>query len=174
MEKNTTHTEKTWDLKTKIEPTIKMKDIIALVLFLITSSALADDCVFDETSYRNFITEYAASHPKTKLTDDKSGLSIQHDHETILITGGGCDHLGGSIVATGNAVFNQEELLAKVGSLSAEYASWLIDTKQLQSAIKNKSWTLEDGFYRINLDEMTVFEAFQDEDGKIEISFYIN
>ena len=151
-----------------------MKLLSLITILLISNFTNAEECIFDETSYRNFITEYAASHPKTKLTDDKSGLSIQHNHETILITGGGCDHLGGSIVVTGNAVFNQDELLAKVGSLSAEYASWLIDTKQLQSAIKNKSWTLEDGFYRINLDEMTVFEAFQDEDGKIEISFYIN
>jgi hypothetical protein len=150
-----------------------MKLLSLITILFISNFTNAEECIFDETSYQKFIMEYAATHQSAKLQDDNS-LFIQGHNETILVTGGGCDHLGGSIVVTGNTKFNQSEFFDKLLALSEEYASWLINSSQLQSAIKDKHWNLDDGFYRINLDEMTVFEALQDDDGKIEISFYIN
>lgn len=145
-----------------------------ILLLLLSSSAYSQECIFDEASYKDFIGNYATTHKNSKVLDDGITLVVSKNDQQLVITGGGCDHLGGKISVKSHLKLNEAQFLKKITALSEEYATWLIDIKQLKSALRKKSWEKLDNIYRVNLNEMTVFEASQDSNGTIDINFYIN
>lgn len=149
-----------------------MKVLMVLLVF-ISSFASSEECVFDEAAYINFIHGYISSNKNAKLLEDRKSMIIQNGHEEIKVSGGGCDHLGASITVKTTVKMNEQQFLEKVLLLSEEFGSWLLDMDEVKSAIDKKSWDKVEGTYYMNLNEMTAFDAGQD-DGKIIINFYIN
>jgi hypothetical protein len=144
-----------------------------ILVLLLSPFAYADECIFDETAYIDFIEGYVAKNKNAKLVEENT-LIVDNADEQLVIKGGGCEHLGGNIELKSNQKLSEAELLSKVTLLAETYASWLIDINELKSAIKNKSWDQTGSFYRFVFNEITVLEIFQEEEGNIDISFYIN
>lgn len=142
-------------------------------VLLLSPFAYADECIFDETAYTKFIESYVTKNRNAKLAEDNT-LIVTNADEQLVIRGGGCEHLGGNIEVKSNKKLTESELLNKVTLLAETYASWLIDIDELKSAIKNKSWDQTGNLYRFVFNEITVFEIFQEDEGNIDISFYIN
>jgi len=58
--------------------------------------------------------------------------------------------------------------------LATEFGDWLINTKALKESIEKARYQKIDGTYFIEVDAMTVFSASYDNQGKINVDFYIN
>lgn len=152
----------------------KLISLFSACLFLIPYFSYAEECIFDETVYINFIKQYAKEHKDAHVLEDGKTLIVKKASEDIQVTGGGCDHLGISIEVKTYDQLNEKQLFEKLVLLSKEYAHWLLDEEELKSALDNNNWNKDDDIYRISLNEMTSFEASYSTDGKISINAYIN
>lgn len=149
--------------------------LLPILLILIAISVYAEeDCIFDESSYIEFINKYSADNRNSKTGPDGRTLLINRNNEEILIKGGGCNHLGMTIELRTKQAYTEEQFLEKVLDLSIEFGNWLINTKALKDSIAKGEYEKFEGTYYIKVDAMTVFSASYDNQGKIHVDFYIN
>lgn len=151
-----------------------MKLLSILLIFISVSVYAEQDCVFDETTYIKFINKYSAENKNSKIEPDGRTLIINTNNEEIIVTGGGCIHLGVAIELRTQQVYTEEQFLQKTLDLSIEFGNWLINTKALKDSIVKGEYQIIDSTYYIEVDAMTVFNASYDNQGKISIDFYIN
>lgn len=151
-----------------------MKLLPILLIFISTFVCAEDDCIFDETAYIEFINKYSSNNRNAKIASDGKTLIINRNNEEILVKGGGCIHLGVAIELRTKKAYTEEQFLQKTLDLTIEYGDWLINTKELKDAIENGEYHNIDGTYYIEVDAMTVFNASYDNQGKINVDFYIN
>ena len=149
--------------------------LLAIFLFLFSLSAYSDEeCIFDENAYKNFIKNYVATHKDSSIQADGKSLFVKRQNEEIAVEGGGCTHLGMSIKLNSSQKYDEKQFLQKVLMLSTEFGDWLLNIDELQEAIQNKKWEKIDKVYYFNLNVMTVFEASVNDQGNINVNFYIN
>jgi hypothetical protein len=151
-----------------------MKLLSILLIFISASVYAEDDCVFDETSYLEFIQKYSTGHRDSKIGPDGKTLVIERNDEEILVEGGGCIHLGMAIKLSTQQAYTEAQLLQKALDLSIEFGSWLINTQALRDSITKGDYEKIDGSYYIEVDAMTVFSTTYGNQGKIYVDFYIN
>lgn len=153
-----------------------MKLLLPILFIILSFSAFAEDeCIFDETSFIKFINKYNAEHRNSKIKPDRTKLIVSRNNEEIFINGGGCTHLGVTIeLRAKKTTYTEEEFLQKSLDLSVEFGNWLINTKALKSSIEKGKYQKIDNTYYIEVDAMTVFNASFNNQGTINIEFYIN
>lgn len=154
----------------KVIHTLKLCLIFSL---LFSNSSFAEECIFDETAYINFINTYKENNKNASINPNEQTLKVKRNNESLLINGGGCVHLGMTIKLQSRQTFTEKEFLEKTLSLSNEFGSWLINTSALKNSIETGQYQKIDNIYFIKVDAMTMFEAFFKK-GEINISFYIN
>ena len=149
--------------------------LLPFLLFFISVSAYAEEeCIFDETAYIEFINKYSAENMNSKIESDGKTLIVKRNNEEILVKGGGCIHLGVTIELRTKQAYTEEQFLQKTLDLSIEFGDWLINTKSLKGSIEKGKYHKIDATYFIEVDAMTVFNASHDNQGKINVDFYIN
>ncbi|HEY5703212.1 MAG TPA: hypothetical protein VIV20_07055 [Gammaproteobacteria bacterium] len=147
----------------------------AIFLLLISTFTFAEEeCVFRTEAFDEFRDQYVKSHEEAKIDSDRETLIVTRDNEEILVKGGGCIHLGVAIELRTKQAYTEEQFLQKTLNLTIEFGDWLINTKELKDAIENGEYHKIDGTYYIEVDAMTVFNASYDNQGKINVDFYIN
>ena len=151
-----------------------MKLLLILTIFASFSANAEEECIFNESSYIEFIKKYVSENKNTKIENDNRTLRVERNNEEIVVKGGGCVHLGVAIDLKTQQIFTEEQFLHKVLKLSNEFGGWLINTNSLESSIKNKKYQIIDGVYFIEVDAMTVFSASYNSKGEIIVDFYIN
>ena len=92
----------------------------------------------------------------------------------IIVKGGGCNHLGVTIELITTQKFTEKQFLKKTLDLSIEFGSWLINIEALKGSIEKGHYNKIHGTYVIEVDAMTVFDASYNNQGAINIDFYIN
>ena len=149
--------------------------LLPILLIIISVSAFAEeDCIFDETAYIEFINKYNTENKNSKIESDGKTLTVNRKNEEILVKGGGCIHLGVAITLRTKQAYTEEQFLQKTLDLSVEFGNWLINTTALKDSIKKGRYRKINGTYSIEVDAMTVFNASYDNQGAINIDFYIN
>lgn len=151
-----------------------MKLLSILLIFISVSVYAEQDCVFDETTYIKFINKYSAENKNSKIAADGRTLIVNRNNEEIVVTGGGCVHLGVAIELRTQQAHTKEEFLQKTLDLSIEFGNWLINTKALKESILKNEYHIIDGTYYIEVDTMTVFSASYNGQGRMFVDFYIN
>ena len=146
---------------------------LLLIIFSIAVHA-ADECVFDENAYIKFIDQYSKENKNAKIGPDGKTLSIKRGSEEIIVTGGGCVHLGALIELSTRRELTEQQFLQKTLTLSIEFGDWLINTRALKDSIETGRFQIIDGIYYVEVDAMTLFSATYDKHGKIFVDFYIN
>jgi len=148
--------------------------LLSIFLFIISVSAFAEECIFDETAYIKFINKYSEKNRNSKIKADSTTLIINRDNEKIFVNGGGCTHLGMAIELRTKQTYTEQDFLKKTLDMSIEFGSWLINTNALKNSIEKGRYQKIDGTYFIEVDAMTVFNASFNNPGTINIEFYIN
>jgi hypothetical protein len=151
-----------------------MKLLPILLVFISISGYAEEECVFDETAYIKFISQYNKENKNSKIEPDGKTLVVNRNNEKIVVKGGGCVHLGEVIELRTKQEFSEKQFLQKTLSLSTEFGDWLINTKALKESIEKGKYQKIDSTYFIEVDAMTVFSASYDKQGKINVDFYIN
>ena len=151
-----------------------VKFLLIIIFFVSFSANAEEECIFDESSYIDFINKYKSSNKDTKIENDNRTLRVEKNNEDIVVKGGGCSHLGVSIELKTKQTFTEKQFLHKILALSNEFGSWLINTNSLENSIKNGKYQIIDSVYFIEVDVMTVFSASYHNKGIISIDFYIN
>lgn len=151
-----------------------MKLLTILLIFISVPVYAEQDCIFNEAAYTEFIKKYATENKNSKISPDGKSLVVNRDNEEIIIKGGGCVHMGVAIELKSQQVFTEKQFLQKTLELATEFGGWLINTRALQRSIKNGDYQIINGSYFINVNAMTIFEAYHDSQGKINVDFYIN
>ena len=151
-----------------------MKFLPTLLIVISVSVNAEEACIFDETTYLEFINEYSTHNRNSKIRSDGRTLIVNRNDEEISVKGGGCFHLGVSVELSTKRRFTEEQFLQTTLDLSIEFGKWLINTKALESAIEKGTYRKVDGTYFIEVDAMTVFTASYDNQGKLKIDSYIN
>jgi hypothetical protein len=151
-----------------------MKPLCILLILISVSAYAEEECIFDETVYTEFIKKYRAENKNSKIKPDGKTLIVNRNNEAIIVTGGGCVHLGVAIELRTKQTYSEEQFLQKTLDLSIEFGDWLINTRALQNSIAKGKYQIIDGDYYIEVDAMTVFSASYDKQGKINVDFYIN
>ena len=155
--------------------TVTSIKLLPILLILFSTSLFAEEeCIFDETAYINFINQYTSNNKSAIIEANGKTLKVNRNNETILISGGGCVHLGMTIKFRSKQTFSEKEFLEKILSLSTEFGNWLINTRALKNSIEKGHYQKIEHVYFIKVDAMTMFEAFFNNKGEINISFYIN
>jgi len=151
-----------------------MKLLPVILIVLSVSLWAEEDCIFDEAAYTEFVKRYSAENRDSKIGSDDRTLIINRGNEEITVIGGGCNHLGVAIDLRSRQSYTEEQFLQKVLNLSIEFGSWLINTEALKASIIDGKYQNIDGTYYIEVDAMTVFEASYNNQGNIDVDFYIN
>jgi hypothetical protein len=151
-----------------------MKLLLISLIFIPVLLYAEDDCIFDESTYIEFINKYSADNRNSKTGPDNRTLLINRNNEEILIKGSGCNHLGMTIELSTQQAYTEEQFLQKALDLSIEFGNWLINTKALKDAIAKGDHEKIEGTYYVKVDAMTVFSASHDKQGRIHVDFYIN
>jgi hypothetical protein len=151
-----------------------MKLLPILLIFVSLSAFAEEDCIFDETAYIEFINKYSTENKNSKIEPDGKTLIVNRNNEEILVKGGGCIHLGVAIELRTKQAYTEKEFLQKTLDLSIEFGDWLINTKALKASIEKGGYRKIDGTYFIEVDAMTVFSASYNNQGTINLDFYIN
>lgn len=131
-------------------------------------------CVFNPQAFAEFRSQYLAQHPDAYLAADGQGFRVSAEHAEVEVSGGGCLHLGVSVREVATVVVDEADFLLRVARLAHEFTGWLINTEQLQQSIRQRRWQRHGGIYSFTMDEMTVFEAWYENDGSVSINAYIN
>jgi hypothetical protein len=151
-----------------------MKLLPIIFIFVSLSAFAEEDCIFDETAYIEFINKYSTENKNSKIEPDGKTLIVNRNNEEILVKGGGCIHLGVAIELRTKQAYTEKEFLQKTLDLSIEFGDWLINTKALKASIEKGGYRKIDGTYFIEVDAMTVFSASYNNQGTINLDFYIN
>ncbi len=151
-----------------------MKYLLIFISLISFNVFAEDECVFDESSYVEFIKEYELKHKDSRIESDGKTLTVERNNEKIVVGGGGCVHLGISIDLKSSNTYTEEQFLEKTLMLTREFGSWLISEGALDTSIKNRKFQVIDGIYYVEVDVMTVFSATYTINGDINIEFYIN
>jgi hypothetical protein len=151
-----------------------MKLLPILLIFVSLSAFAEEDCIFDETAYIEFINKYSTENKNSKIEPDGKTLIVNRNNEEILVKGGGCIHLGVAIELRTKQAYTEKEFLQKTLDLSIEFGDWLINTKALKASIEKGGYRKIDGTYFIEVDAMTVFSSSYNNQGTINLDFYIN
>jgi hypothetical protein len=151
-----------------------MKLLPIFLIFISLHAYAEEDCIFDESAYLKFIKKYSIDNRNSKIESDGRTLIVKRNSEEILVKGGGCIHLGVAIELRAKQAYTEEQFLQKTQDLSNEFGNWLINTSALKDSIEKGKYHKIDGTYYIEVDAMTVFSASYDNQGKINIDFYIN
>jgi len=151
-----------------------MKLLPVLLIFLSVALWAEEDCIFDESVYIAFVKKYSTDNRDSEIGSDDRTLRINRENEEITVKGGGCNHLGVTIELRTKQAYTEAQFLQKTLDLSIEFGSWLINTRALKDSIAKGKYQNFDGTYYIEVDAMTVFDASYDNQGKINIEFYIN
>ena len=148
---------------------------LLISLNIVSVSAFAEeDCVFDETAYIKFINKYSTENRNAIIDADGKTLVVNRNNEEIIVTGGGCVHLGVAVELRTKQAYTEKEFLKKTLDLAVEFGSWLININALKNSIEKGKYEKIDGIYYIEVDAMTVFDASYTNKGKINVDFYIN
>ena len=148
--------------------------LLFVFLIVISASIYAEDCIFNESSYVKFITGYSKENSNAVVNVKTQTLTVNKNHEEIIIEGGGCVHLGMAIELRTQQNYTEEQFLQRTLELTVEFGDWLINTGALKDSIEKGNYQNIDGTYFIEVDAMTVFNASYDPRGVISIDFYIN
>lgn len=151
-----------------------MKLLHILLIFISVSVYAEEDCIFDETVYINFIKKYSTEYRNSKIEPDGRTLITHRNNEEIIVKGGGCIHLGMAIELKSKHEYTEKQFLQKTLDLAVEFGKWLINTQALKNSVNKGKYQKIDGTYFIEIDAMTVFNASYDNQGKINVDFYIN
>ena len=151
-----------------------MKLLTIFIIFISLYAYAEEDCIFDENAYLKFIKKYSMENRDSKIESDGKTLTVKRKNEEIVVKGGGCIHLGMAIELRTKQAYTEEQFLQKTLDLSIEFGNWLINTKALKGSIEKGNYQIIDGTYFIEVDAMTVFNASYDNQGNINIDFYIN
>ena len=151
-----------------------MKLLPILLIFISVFVCAEEDCVFDDTAYIDFINQYSTDNRNSKIESDGRTLIINRNNEEIVVKGGGCIHLGMTIESKTSQAYAEKQFLQKTLDLTIEFGDWLINTKALEESIVKGEYHKIDDIYYIKVDVMTVFNASYDNQGKINVDFYIN
>lgn len=147
---------------------------IALFIFMTMSSVTsANDCIFDEETFRSFVSSYAKAHGNATVFESGE-LVVVRKEKKVFVTGGGCIHLGSKIRVTGLPLMAEPALLQEVQAIASEFSRWLVSPENLSKAIENRRWQRHEGVYFIQVEGLTTFEAWQKDNGDVLLSFYIN
>jgi len=153
---------------------IAMKLLPSLLLFFSISVYAEEECNFDGTAFTNFINKYAKENKNSIIEPGGKTLLVSRNNEEIVVKGGGCVHLGEEIELTSKQELTEKEFLQKTLNLATEFGDWLINTSALKDSIDTGHYQEIDGIYFFEVDAMTVFSASYDNEGKINVDFYIN
>ena len=148
--------------------------LLVVGLFVLSFSAHAEECIFNENAFFEFRNEYVRANNNASTSEDGRFLLVSRGSETIQIIGGGCNHLGVSIQSKGNTLYSEKQFLQKVQNLAEEFGEWLINIDELKNSIKQGRWEKHEGHYFIEVDVMTVFSAYSNNQGDVSVDFYIN
>lgn len=151
-----------------------MKILPIFIIFISLYAYAEEDCIFDESAYLKFINKYSAENRNSKIESDGKTLTVIRKNEKIVVKGGGCIHLGMAIDMKAKNKYTEKQFLQKTLSLANEFGSWLINTSALEDSIEKGKYHKIDSTYFIEVDAMTVFSASYDNQGKINVDFYIN
>ena len=151
-----------------------MKLLPILLIFVSAFAYAEEDCVFDETAYIKFINKYITENKNSKIEPDGKTLIVKKNNDEIIVKGGGCVHLGVAIELKTKQAHTEEQFLQRTLDLSIEFGNWIINTKALKDSIEKGEYQKIDGIYFIEVDAMTVFTASYDNQGAINVEFYIN
>jgi len=151
-----------------------MKLLFILLIFISFSVYAKEECVFDETSYIEFINKYGRENRNSKIESDGKTLTVKRNDEEIIVKGGGCNHLGVTIELRAQQEYTEKQFLQKTLELSIEFGGWLINVEALKDSIEKNQYRIIGGTYYIEVDIMTVFNASYTSQGVINIDFYIN
>ena len=149
--------------------------LLPILFFFVSVSAYAEeDCIFDEAAYIQFINKYSKENKNSKIESDGKTLIVKRNNEEILVKGGGCVHLGVAIELRTKQAYTEKQFLHKTLDLAVEFGNWLINTKALKSSIEKGNYQIIGDTYFIEVNAMTVFSASYDNQGEINVDFYIN
>ena len=151
-----------------------MKLLTIFIIFISLYAYAEEDCIFDESAYLKFINKYSAENRNSKIESDGKTLTVIRKNEKIVVKGGGCIHLGMAIDMKAKNKYTEKQFLQKTLSLANEFGSWLINTSALEDSIEKGKYHKIEGTYFIEVDAMTLFSAFYDDQGNINVDFYIN
>ena len=151
-----------------------MKLLPIFLIFISLHAYAEEDCIFDESAYLQFINKYSRENRNSKIEPDGKILTVKRKNEKIVVKGGGCIHLGVSIELKAKNTYTEEQFLQKTLDLAIEFGSWLINTSALEDSIEKGKYDKIDSTYFIEVDAMTVFSASYDNQGKINVEFYVN
>ena len=151
-----------------------MKLLPIFLIFISLYAYAEEDCIFDESAYLKFINKYSTENRNSKIESDGKTLTVKRKNEKIIVKGGGCIHLGVAIELKAKNTYTEEQFLQKTLNLAIEFGSWLINTSALEDSIEKGKYHKIDSAYFIEVDAMTVFSASYDNQGKINVDFYIN
>jgi hypothetical protein len=159
----------------RLSSSLHAKNILPILLIFVSVSAYAEEnCIFNENAYIEFINKYSTENRNSKIESDGRTLIVNRDSEEIIVKGGGCIHLGVAIELRTEQAYTEEQFLQRTLDLSTEFGSWLINTKALKGSIEKGEYRKIDNIYFIKVDAMTVFSASYDNQGVINVDFYIN
>ena len=151
-----------------------MKLLPIFVIFISVPAYAEEGCIFDETAYIEFINKYSTENRNSKIDSDGRTLIVNRNNEEIIVKGGGCIHLGMAIELKSKHEYTEKQFLQKTLDLAVEFGKWLINTQALKNSVNKGKYQKIDGTYFIEIDAMTVFNASYDNQGKINVDFYIN
>ena len=151
-----------------------MKLVPIFLIFISLHAYAEEDCIFNESAYFKFINQYSTKNGNSKIESDGKTLTVKRKNEKIVVKGGGCTHLGVAIELKAKNIYTEKQFLQKTLNLAIEFGSWLINTSALEDSIEKGKYQKIDSTYFIEVDAMTVFSASYDNQGKINVDFYIN
>ena len=153
---------------------MKLLPILLVFISVSVSVYAEEDCVFNENAYIEFINTYSTENKNSIIKPDGKTLIVNRNNEAIIVTGGGCTHLGVAINLKTKQTYTEEQFLQKTLDLAIEFGDWLINTRALKHSVATGKYQIINGDYYIEVDAMTVFSASYDKQGKINVDFYIN
>ena len=134
--------------------------ILMSCLLLVCSNLWADDCIYDEQSYFDFAKTFAAENEGVSLDESNHEFRFSHQGDQIFVFGGGCLHLGSTIVVNTPGAISQQAMLEKVEALVLLLGNWLIFPADIKASMANKRYTVDDGAIFIDIDDLTWLAVF--------------
>lgn len=158
-----------------------MKTLILSLFFMLISSfsmANADDCLYDQDSYRELYDNLKQEYSDTKYVKEKKALEINLPKSKLVIWYGGCEYYSTEInyYSKINERFDEKEkLFDKVVELTKSFGSHMVEPNVLESLLNNKKYNeVEPNMYMVVFASTKFIFSYSDNKGKshISIEFY--
>ncbi|WP_428240079.1 hypothetical protein [Gynuella sp.] len=150
-----------------------MKILSVALPILISTFAMAEECVFDEKVFHDFARLYVDGHEGASLEGPGKFTASLNDL-MVFVEGGGCAHLGATVQVQGQRGISESQLLDLVLMLYTEFGQWLAGAESLSESIHESRWSRYEGVYYFQVDSLTSLEAWLSENGDLMVSFYVN